>query len=43
MTGSLTFAAAFPINFCLEVGIGAACPVLISALSANKNGKAYRH
>ena len=37
MTGSLTFAAAFPIN--LGIGIGAACPVLISALSANKNGK----
>lgn len=37
MTGSLTFAAAFPIT--LGVGIGAACPVLISALSANKNGK----
>lgn len=34
MTGSLTFAAAFPIN--LGIGIGAACPVLISALSANK-------
>ena len=37
MTGSLTFAAAFPIT--LGVGIGAACPVLISAVSANKNGK----
>ena len=37
MTGSLTFAAAFPIV--LGIGIGAACPVLISALSANKNGK----
>lgn len=37
MTGSLTFAAAFPIT--LGVGIGAACPVLISAISANKNGK----
>lgn len=37
MAGSLTFAAAFPIN--LGIGIGAACPVLISALSANKNGK----
>ena len=37
MTGSLTFAAAFPIT--LGGGLGAACPVLISAVSANKNGK----
>ena len=37
VTGSLTFATSFPII--LGVGVGAACPVLISAISANKNGK----
>ena len=33
VTGILTFASAFPIV------LGAACPVLISAIGANKNGK----
>lgn len=37
VTGSLTFASAFPII--LGIGVGAACPVLISAIGANKNGK----
>ena len=37
MTGILTFASAFPIV--LGIGVGAACPVLISAIGANKNGK----
>ena len=37
VTGILTFASAFPIV--LGIGGGAACPVLISAIGANKNGK----
>ena len=37
MTGILTFASTFPIV--LGIGVGAACPVLISAIGANKNGK----
>ena len=37
VTGSLTFATAFPII--LGIGVGAACPVLISAIGANKNGQ----
>ena len=37
VTGLLTFASAFPIV--LGIGVGAACPVLISAIGANKNGK----
>ncbi|MFR8748415.1 MAG: Na/Pi cotransporter family protein [Coprococcus comes] len=37
VTGILTFASAFPIV--LGIGVGAACPVLISAVGANKNGK----
>lgn len=37
VTGSLTFATAYPIV--LGIGVGAACPVLISAIGANKNGK----
>ena len=36
VTGILTFASAFPIV--LGIGVGAACPVLISAIGANKNG-----
>lgn len=36
-TGLLTFSSAFPIV--LGIGVGAACPVLISAVGANKNGK----
>ena len=34
VTGILTFASAFPIV--LGIGVGAACPVLISGISANK-------
>lgn len=37
VTGILSFASAFPIV--LGIGVGAACPVLISAINANKNGK----
>ena len=37
VTGILTFASAFPIV--LGIGVGAACPVLISAIGANKNCK----
>ena len=37
VTGILTFASTFPII--LGIGVGAACPVLISAIGANKNGK----
>ncbi len=37
MTGSITFATAFPII--LGIGVGAACPVLLSAIGTNKNGK----
>ena len=36
VTGILTFSSAFPIV--LGIGVGAACPVLISAIGANKNG-----
>ena len=34
VTGILTFSSAFPIV--LGIGVGAACPVLISAIGANK-------
>lgn len=37
VTGALTFATAFPMI--LGIGVGAACPVLISSIGANKNGK----
>lgn len=37
VTGLFTFSSAFPII--LGIGVGAACPVLMSAISANKNGK----
>lgn len=37
VTGTLTFATAFPIT--LGIGVGAACPVLLSAIGANRNGK----
>ncbi len=37
VTGALTFATAFPII--LGIGVGAACPVLISSIGANKNGR----
>lgn len=37
VTGLLTFASAFPII--LGIGVGAACPVLISSIGTNKNGR----
>lgn len=37
VTGILTFASALPIV--LGIGVGAACPVLVSSIGANKNGK----
>jgi len=37
VTGALTFATAFPVI--LGIGVGAACPVMLSAVGANKNGK----
>ena len=37
VTGVLTFATTFPVI--LGVGVGAACPVMISSIGANKNGK----
>ena len=36
VTGALTFATAFPII--LGIGVGAACPVMLSSIGANKNG-----
>ena len=37
VTGTITFASAFPIT--LGIGVGAACPVLLSSIGTNKNGK----
>jgi len=37
VTGALTFATAFPVI--LGIGVGASCPVMLSAIGANKNGK----
>ncbi|MCQ2507425.1 MAG: Na/Pi cotransporter family protein [Dorea sp.] len=37
MTGTLSFAAAFPII--MGIGVGAACPVMLSSIGTNKNGK----
>ena len=37
VTGTLTFATALPIT--MGIGVGAACPVLLSAIGTNKNGK----
>ena len=37
VTGAVTFATAFPVI--LGIGVGAACPVMLSAIGANKNGK----
>ncbi len=37
VTGSITFAAALPIT--MGIGVGAACPVLLSSIGTNKNGK----
>ena len=37
VTGGISFAVALPIV--MGIGVGAACPVLMSAISTNKNGK----
>ena len=37
VTGVLTFSTAFPVI--LGIGVGASCPVLLSAIGANKNGQ----
>ena len=37
VTGALTFGAAYPII--LGIGVGASCPVMLSAIGANKNGQ----
>ena len=37
VTGAVSFATAFPIT--LGIGVGAACPVLLSSIGTNKNGK----
>ena len=37
VTGALTFATAFPVI--LGIGVGASCPVMLSAIGANKNGQ----
>jgi len=37
ITGSITFASSLPII--MGIGVGAACPVLLSAIGTNKNGK----
>lgn len=36
-TGAISFATAFPIT--MGIGVGAACPVLLSSIGTNKNGK----
>lgn len=36
-TGGISFATALPIT--MGIGVGAACPVLLSAIGTNKNGK----
>lgn len=37
MSGTITFAATLPIT--MGIGVGAACPVLLSSIGTNKNGK----
>lgn len=37
VTGSISFATALPIT--MGIGVGAACPVLLSSIGTNKNGK----
>lgn len=37
MNGMISFATAFPIT--MGIGVGAACPVLLSSIGSNKNGK----
>ncbi len=37
VTGGITFATAFPIT--MGIGVGAACPVLLSSIGTNKNAK----
>lgn len=36
-TGAITFATALPIT--MGIGVGASCPVLLSSIGTNKNGK----
>ncbi len=37
VTGAISFATALPIT--MGIGVGASCPVLLSAIGTNKNGK----
>ena len=37
MTGAISFAVAFPVT--MGIGVGAACPVLLSSIGTNKNGQ----
>ena len=37
VTGTISFATALPIT--MGIGVGAACPVLLSSIGTNKNGK----
>lgn len=37
VTGAVSFATAFPIT--MGIGVGASCPVLLSSIGTNKNGK----
>lgn len=37
VTGAISFATAFPIT--MGIGVGAACPVLLSSIGTSKNGK----
>ena len=37
VTGAISFATALPIT--MGIGVGAACPVLLSSIGTNKNGK----
>ena len=37
VTGAITFSSAFPVT--MGIGVGAACPVLLSSIGTNKNGK----
>jgi phosphate:Na+ symporter len=37
VTGAISFATAFPVT--MGIGVGAACPVLLSSIGTNKNGK----
>ena len=37
VTGTISFATAFPIT--MGIGVGASCPVLLSSIGTNRNGK----